>query len=70
MASGIYVAKNCLVWPQWERMCLVLYRLDASRKADAGGSKMCRGGSTLSETKEREGEVKNYGREDQNGSNI
>ena len=35
MALGTYVAENCFVWPQWERMCLILWRLDTPGKEDA-----------------------------------
>ena len=31
-SPGTYVAEDCLVWPQWERMCLILERLDAPGK--------------------------------------
>ena len=26
----MYTAEDCLVWPQWEKMCLTLERLEAS----------------------------------------
>ena len=29
ITPSIYVAENCLVWPQWEKMCLILKRLYA-----------------------------------------
>jgi hypothetical protein len=35
MASAIYVAKDGLIWHQWEGRCLVLWRLDAPEKGDA-----------------------------------
>jgi hypothetical protein len=31
---GTYAAEGCLVWPQWERMCLILQRLDIPGKWD------------------------------------
>jgi hypothetical protein len=37
MAPTTYVAEDSLVWPQWEGMCLVLWRLDATEKGDARG---------------------------------
>lgn len=40
MAPGTRVAKDCLVWPQWERVCLVLWKLDAPGKQDADGSEV------------------------------
>jgi hypothetical protein len=30
--DGTYTAEDCLVWPQWEKMCLILERLEAPRK--------------------------------------
>jgi hypothetical protein len=32
-----YVAEGCLVWPQWERMNLILQRLDEPGWGDMGG---------------------------------
>ena len=29
-----YVARDCLVWSQWERMCVILRRFDAPGKGD------------------------------------
>jgi len=37
MAPTTYVAEDGLLWPQWEGMCLVLWRLDAPEKGDATG---------------------------------
>jgi hypothetical protein len=53
-----YVAEECLVWPQWEGMFLVLWRLDALKKRDARGVRWVGGwvggwGSTLLEAKGR-----------------
>jgi len=28
-APGTYIAEDCLALPQWERLCLILQRLDA-----------------------------------------
>jgi hypothetical protein len=42
-----YVAEDCLVWTQWERMCLILPKLDAPRREDSGE------GAALSEVKGR-----------------
>ena len=28
-----YTAEDCLVWPQWEMMCLILERLAGAREA-------------------------------------
>jgi len=33
------MAGDCLAWPQWEGVYLVLWRLDASEKGDARGVK-------------------------------
>jgi hypothetical protein len=30
-----YVAEDCLIWPQWEGMCLFLFRLEAPGKENA-----------------------------------
>jgi hypothetical protein len=57
MAPGTHVAEDCLIWPQWEGMCLVLWRLDAPEKGDARGMRLeWVGGwvSTLLEAKGRE----------------
>ena len=37
VSPGTCVAEDCLVWPQWERMGLILWKLDAPGKGDAGG---------------------------------
>jgi hypothetical protein len=37
MATGTCVAKDCLVTPQWEMMCLILKRLNDPGKRDEGG---------------------------------
>ena len=29
-----YIAEHCLVWPLWEKMHLILERLETSRKVD------------------------------------
>jgi hypothetical protein len=49
-ALGPYAAEGCLVWPQWERVCLILQRLDASGLGDTPG------GSAFSEEKGLMGE--------------
>ena len=36
MAPGTYVVVDCLVWPQWVRMHVILKKLDTLRKVDAG----------------------------------
>jgi hypothetical protein len=41
VVSGKYVAEDCLVWPQWEKIHLIffnLWKLDAlgKREADVG----------------------------------
>ena len=53
---GTGVAEDCLVWPQWERMGLILKRLDAPGKGDAGGVEVGMGGRTPSQ-KQRGGEM-------------
>jgi hypothetical protein len=40
MAPGTCVAEDCLVWPPWERICLILWELDAPGKTDAGGGEL------------------------------
>jgi hypothetical protein len=37
MAPGTYVAEDFLVWPQWERMCLIQWKLEIPRKRDGDG---------------------------------
>ena len=36
MAPTTHVAESCLIWYQWERMCLVLCNLDAPEKGEEG----------------------------------
>ena len=33
----IYTAEHCVVWPQWEKTCLILYRLKALGWGRSGG---------------------------------
>jgi hypothetical protein len=33
----IDISRNCLVWPQWEKMCLILEKLEAPGKEDTTG---------------------------------
>ena len=44
MAQRTYVTESCLVWPQWERMCLFPCKFDISGKRDAGGGEAGLGG--------------------------
>jgi hypothetical protein len=39
MVHNVHVAKDCLVWPQLDVICLVLWRIDATEKADARGER-------------------------------
>jgi hypothetical protein len=34
-APGTYIAEVCLVWPQWEKMCLTLERVEAPGKEES-----------------------------------
>jgi hypothetical protein len=36
-APNTYKAESCLVWPQWEKACLTLERLEASGSGEAWG---------------------------------
>ena len=56
-------SRGCLIWPQWEKMCLILLRPAAPEKGDVWG-----GRSTLSEAKGRRNEMKNCGRETRSGA--
>jgi hypothetical protein len=38
MALDPCVVEDCLVWPQWERISLILWKFDAPGKSDGGGS--------------------------------
>lgn len=52
MAPGACVAQDCLVWPQWEKIHLTLWKCDTLGKRDAGMGKvgMCgQAGSILQE---------------------
>jgi hypothetical protein len=40
MAQGTCVAEDCLVWPEWERMYFILWKLDAPRKRNDGGGEV------------------------------
>jgi hypothetical protein len=64
MAQGTCVAEDCLVWPEWERMYFILWKLDAPRKRNDGG-----GGGKVGEVPSqrwKEGNrVKNSGSGDQ-----
>ena len=44
MALGTCVTEDCLVWPQWKRLCLILWKLDAPQKRDADGGEVEVGG--------------------------
>jgi hypothetical protein len=37
MVPTIYVAEDCLVWPQWEGRSLALWKLKVPEKGDAKG---------------------------------
>ena len=47
MAPGTCVAEDCLVWPQWERVHFIVWKLDAPRKRDAGGGEVRVGGQVV-----------------------
>jgi hypothetical protein len=36
-APDTYIAENCVVWPQWEKIHPILERFEAPRKRDAWG---------------------------------
>jgi hypothetical protein len=38
--QGTCVAEDCLVWPQWERMCLILWKFNAPGKRSSGGGEV------------------------------
>lgn len=63
MALGIYVAEVCLVLPQWKGMCLILWKLYAPGKRNAGGL------STPSKVEGGE-RLKNLGMWDQEGVKL
>ena len=48
MPLGSWVEQDCLVWPQWERKCLFLWKLDAPKEEGCwqkwGGSGWTAGG--------------------------
>lgn len=37
VGPGIYVAEDCLLWPQWGSICLILKSVDAPGKEAEGG---------------------------------
>jgi hypothetical protein len=37
VAPARHLAEDSLIWPQWEGMFLVLWRIDAQEKRDARG---------------------------------
>jgi hypothetical protein len=61
MALGTHVAEDCLVWPQWERMHLILWKVDTPGKRDAGGVKVEMGGCKRSNLSELGEESKKLG---------
>jgi hypothetical protein len=40
ITPGTCIAEDCLVWPQWERICFILWKLDGPEKRDAGEGKV------------------------------
>ena len=38
LAQGTCIAQDCLGWSQLKRLCLILWKLDAPGKREAGGS--------------------------------
>jgi len=69
---GTCAFEDCLVWPQWERLHLILWKHDAPKKRDAGGVEgvcMNKWGGTLLGSGVGDG-VKNPGKETRNGSNF
>ena len=61
-----------LVWPQWERICLILWKPDAPGKKDAGGGEVRVGGHVgLSQSwGEREEGMNNSERGNQEGRHL
>ena len=56
-APGTSIAQDSLVWPQWEKMHLILERLEAPRKGVAWGV-----GGTVLETRKRRNGMRNCGK--------
>jgi hypothetical protein len=40
MGLGTCITEDCRVWPQWEKMYLMLWKLGAPGKRDAGGGEV------------------------------
>jgi hypothetical protein len=40
IALDTHVAEDGLVWTQWDRICLILWKLNAPGKRDAGGDEV------------------------------
>ena len=60
-APGTYIVEVSQVWSQWEKMCLILERLEAPGKGNTQwwGER----GSALLETRGEENRMRNCGRE-------
>ena len=59
MRPSIYMVEDCLVWLQWEKMCLILDKLEVPRR-----EKSCGGRSTLLEARGRRNGMQNCGRDE------
>ena len=57
-------SRGQLVWPQWERMNLILWKLDALGKREAGGIELGVGGQVGGHG------MKNSGRREQEGAQL
>jgi hypothetical protein len=70
MAPSTCTVEERLIWPQWERMCLILWKLDALGKRDAGGGEMGFGGRVGEHPLRGRGWVKNSGRGTRKGATF
>ena len=61
-APSTYIAEDCLVYPQWERTCLILEKLEAPGKIDAWWGD--RVGNPLSKASLRRNGLRNCGKGD------
>jgi hypothetical protein len=44
LAPGTCIAEDFLVWPQWGRLSLILWKLDGLGERDTGGGEVAVGG--------------------------
>ena len=62
---GTYIAEYCLLWPQWQKMCLIFERLVVLRPQGRRRPGVCR--DILLAARRRRNRVRTGGRREGNG---